>query len=340
MKVFICFFFLFPIGVFSQFKIAFGSCADQRKNLSIFDSIAREKPDLFIFLGDNIYVDSKNEDTFSYKYEQLFSNSSFQHLQKQTKIIATWDDHDYGQNDAGKEFSEKELSKTQFLSYFKDEKTKERKKHAGIYCSYFIKYKRKKIQVILLDTRTFRDSLCLFTGQKDSLLRFSYWPQYAPCEDSSKTMLGKEQWVWLENQLDKKAHLRIICSSNQVLHGWNGHESWNNLPYEKEKLLQLIQSKEVRNLFFLSGDVHFEEISLENKTGFPLYDFTSSGLTNSWHEISPNEHRVGKASIENNFGLIEINEKDKQWQINVQILSKELALLQETLLLLKNAQIR
>jgi alkaline phosphatase D len=42
---------------------------------------------------------------------------------------------------------------------------------------------------------------------------------------------------------------------------------------------------------------------------YPLYDVTSSGLTETWPSIEPSKYRVGEAVRENNFGLIEIDWK-------------------------------
>jgi len=39
--------------------IAFGSCASENQDLPIFDLVVEHKPDLFIFLGDNMYGDTK-----------------------------------------------------------------------------------------------------------------------------------------------------------------------------------------------------------------------------------------------------------------------------------------
>ena len=38
-------------------RIAFGSCCDQDKPQPIWDAIIETQPELFIFLGDNIYGD-------------------------------------------------------------------------------------------------------------------------------------------------------------------------------------------------------------------------------------------------------------------------------------------
>ena len=52
-------------------RIAFGSCAHQDKPQPIWKSIAAAKPDVFLFLGDNIYGDSEDIAVIRRKYDQL-----------------------------------------------------------------------------------------------------------------------------------------------------------------------------------------------------------------------------------------------------------------------------
>src|SRR3989337_529307 len=46
-----------PVLDRSLTRIAFGSCAKQTKDQPIWDAVLAAKPDLFVFLGDNIYGD-------------------------------------------------------------------------------------------------------------------------------------------------------------------------------------------------------------------------------------------------------------------------------------------
>lgn len=80
-------------------KIAFGSCGSQDSPLPIFDVVVKHKPDLFIFLGDNLYGDTKNMKDLQEDYATLSAKPTFQNLKRNVPIIAIWDDHDYGKND-------------------------------------------------------------------------------------------------------------------------------------------------------------------------------------------------------------------------------------------------
>ena len=91
-------------------RIAFGSCARQDKPQPIWDAVLDSSPDLFIFLGDNIYGDTHDMAVLRGKYAELAAQPGFRRLAEQVPILATWDDHDYGENDAGSEYPHKEAS--------------------------------------------------------------------------------------------------------------------------------------------------------------------------------------------------------------------------------------
>ncbi len=284
--------------------IAFGSCSNQNENLEIFDRIAEKRPDLFIFLGDNIYADTKNMCKMKKQYKKLGKNPHFNTLRESTTILATWDDHDYGLNDVGKYYPKKEESKALFLDFFEEPKFSSRFTHQGIYTSYFYEQPGKRIQIILLDLRTFRSDLLPYplNVKKDTN---SYQFDYSPHISPDSTILGEEQWAWLEEQLGMPADLRIICSSTQFDAQYNGYETWANFPHEKQKMFALIKKMHAEGVLFLSGDVHYGEISkVEESDLYPIYDVTSSGLTQEWKFATKNKYRIAGPIMENHFGML------------------------------------
>src|SRR5688572_23509157 len=82
-------------------RIAFGSCANQDKDQPIWDAVLAAKPELFIFLGDNIYGDTRDMNELRAKYQKLAAKPGFQRLKASTPLLATWDDHDSAENHAG-----------------------------------------------------------------------------------------------------------------------------------------------------------------------------------------------------------------------------------------------
>ncbi|MDH3699641.1 MAG: hypothetical protein OEQ81_13340, partial [Flavobacteriaceae bacterium] len=58
-------------------KIAFGSCGREFQPLPVLNNVIQHDPDLFIFLGDNIYGDTHSMDTLNMKYQQLGNKESY-----------------------------------------------------------------------------------------------------------------------------------------------------------------------------------------------------------------------------------------------------------------------
>lgn len=289
-----------PAPAFVQ-RIAFGSCAEQDKPQPILEAVIRDKPDLFIYLGDNIYGDTEDMDKLRQDYEELGARPEFQHLCAATHVIATWDDHDFGVNDGGRHYPQKAASKEIFLDFWQEPLGAARRQHAGIYDSRYYGPPDMLVQVILLDTRTFRDDLLANNNPK------RWKNDYRPNESPDSTFLGDAQWTWLAQELRKPAQFRIIASSNQFAHAYNGYESWTNVPQEQARMLDLLRETRAEGVVFISGDVHWGELSLRKPEAlYPIYDMTSSGITETWPKIEPNEFRVGQAEPANNYGLFTI----------------------------------
>lgn len=299
--------------------IAFGSCARQERPQPVLDLVTELKPDLFIYLGDNVYNDSGKPGSLRRCYEMLGEKPEFIRLKKSVNILATWDDHDYGLNNSGKENHYKEDSKKIFLEFF-SELIPLTSGHKGIYYSKIFDMGVHRIQVIMLDVRTFRDRPPKYKGEMKSDWRFNYRMYFSPQLKLGPTMLGEEQWAWLENQLRVKADLRIIGSGTQFAASYNGYESWANLPYEQQRMVNLIKSTGAGGVIFISGDVHYGEISrLDTGDTYPLYDVTSSGITSTWDFAIPNDNRIDGPVMENNFGLLIINWDKSDPEILMQI---------------------
>jgi len=161
-------------------KIAFGSCSSQNHPLPIFDVVVKHEPDLFVFLGDNIYADSWSMSTIKRKYQQLADKPTFQNLKAHVPLIATWDDHDFGQNDGGKQYPFKKQTKKIFLDFFNEPDSSDRWKHDGVYTSYMYDFNGKKLQIILNKISSivgFDRSLINAFGSVELSASICVWPQ-------------------------------------------------------------------------------------------------------------------------------------------------------------------
>jgi alkaline phosphatase D len=299
-------------------RIAFGSCATQERPQPIWDAVLASRPQLLLLLGDNIYADTQNMDVMRRKYARLAAMPGFQAIRKACPILATWDDHDLGANDAGSDYPKKDESQKIFLDFFGDPADSARRHRPGVYDARVFGPKGKRVQIILLDTRYFRSKL---SAQKLRILAGQ--GPYGANPDPNTTILGKDQWRWLAEQLEVPAEIRLIVSSIQVVaedHGW---EKWMNFPHERERLFKLIRDSGAEGVIILSGDRHLAELSMMDAgAGYPIYDLTSSGLNQAaraWRPLETNRHRVATMNWGDNFGFILIDWDRPDPRISLQI---------------------
>ena len=300
-------------------KILFGSCSKQDKPMPIFDAINQEQPDLFVFLGDNIYGDTEDMEVLANKYKQFGQHKGLQKLRASTPVIATWDDHDFGENDAGAEYPHKEASRKIMLDFWGEDKDSPRySRPDGIYTSYFYGEGEQRVQVILLDLRWNRSELKSVSTVNYLLKRKpNNMGPYSVNDEAGASMLGEKQWQWLQQELKKPAKLKIIGSSLQLIPEFTGWESWANFPQDRNRLFSFIEQQKINGVLFISGDTHWGEVSkLNNEVGYPLWEVTSSGLTEEWKDVSPNKHRLGNYTHSVNYGFIEIDWDKKDPLIN------------------------
>jgi alkaline phosphatase D len=287
----------------SDFILTFGSCNRTELPNTLWDDVLAAKPDVWIWGGDIVYADTDSIPVLEAAYRSQLSIPEYADLLRHVPVMGTWDDHDYGLNDGGAEFAARAESQQAFLDFIGADPSDPRRKQEGVYYSRRFEKGKGSVNVIVLDTRYHRSALIPdSTGQK----------RYVPNDDESSTMLGSEQWAWLESELrNSDADFNVIMSSIQVLSDRHGFETWGNMPSERSRLLNLIHQSGAKGVILLSGDRHISEFSsyTEEDWSFPVIDFTSSGLTHvySGFTVEDNPYRVGKVVPKLAFGLIRFN---------------------------------
>jgi alkaline phosphatase D len=324
--------------------IDFGSCAHQDKPQPIWDAIVADKPELFLFIGDNIYGDSADMAVLRAKYAKLGAQPGFKKLREACPLLATWDDHDYGKNDAGADFKVRAESQKVFSEFFNVPEDSPIRKRAGVYDAKIFGPQGKRVQVILLDTRYFRSPLREWSKEERPRGRGPY-RQHDETTGKGLTVLGEDQWKWLQEQLRAPAEIRIIASSIQVVPWEHGWEMWGNFPAERKRLFDLIATTKAKGVIFVSGDRHLAEIShidaKESGVGYPLWDATSSSLNQPGspaNDSEPNRYRAGGNYRPVNFGSIGIDWKQEDPAITLAIHGEDGAVVREQKLRLSELQ--
>lgn len=307
-------------------RIAFGSCLKQDKPQPVWDAVIDAAPDLFVFLGDNVYADTGNAEELKSCYARLASRSGFQRLLDACAVLATWDDHDYYKNGSAGDFRGKREAQRVFVDFWGDGPDSVRRARDGVYDSYVFGPEGRRVQVILLDARFFKSK-------------------------KQGTVLGDEQWRWFEEQLRVPAEVRIVANGTQVVSRYHSGEKWADIPGEIERMVEVVSRSKADGVILITGDRHHAEISRldalpaepargasetgtewdpgasrgrEGKTRpqlrYPLYDITASSLNRGklfvWER---NPDRVGGVYPKSNFGLIEIDWSQRDPVVSMQI---------------------
>ena len=213
--------------------IAFGSCNDQNRDQKMWSSILENQPDLWIWLGDNIYADTRDMKVMKSKYQLQKNHPEYQNFRSQVPIIGIWDDHDYGVNDGDATYPLRAESKQlmfDFLDVAAD--APQRKAGRGAYSSYTYGPAGKQVKVILLDARYFREPL---QEDKNSDQR------YLPNPDGN--ILGVAQWEWLEKELSQsKAQVHVIGGGIQFIPEEHNWEKMGQFPESPPALFRSISA--------------------------------------------------------------------------------------------------
>lgn len=290
--------------------IAAGSCIRQDKPQPIWRAVADFAPDVLLMLGDNIYGDTEDMAVLREKYGVLAANPGFAALRSRVPIVAVWDDHDYGANDAGSDYPRRRESQHVFLDFFDVAADSPLRTQEGIYRALVVGPPGRRVQFICLDTRFHRSPLASIPR----LERVRSEGPYKPIDDPAATVLGAEQWRWLERVLKEPAEVRIVLSSIQVAATEHHWEQWGNFPAERARLFRTLRDSGARGVIVVSGDRHSAEISRvapgPGALPYPLYDLTASSLNQpqgSDKREEPNAHRLGPRFRDPNFGTLEID---------------------------------
>lgn len=242
---------------------------------SIFETMAKEKADFMLWLGDNWYtreVDFYSTWGLQYRASRDRAMPILQPLLKSMAHYAIWDDHDYGPNNSDKSYSLKEHSKKVFDDYWANPSSGFNGN--GIYTTF----QWNDVDVFLLDDRWERsadDTPPSFNGKANE----------------ENTMIGKEQMKWLKQALlfsNSKPFInfRFITIGTQVLNPVSPYETWKKYQAEYLELINFIKENKINGVVFLTGDRHHSEIiKVEEQGMYPLYDITSSPLTSGTHSF-------------------------------------------------------
>ncbi len=241
-------------------KIAVLGCHQQDKPAPSLDFFADVlKPQFAVWVGDNVYADTESDPQhIQQQLDKLAAKAGFQNLRNASTFYVTWDDHDYGLNNAGKDYKFREQSKHIHRKFWKLENEIPAGRDGVYYAGIETLPNGKTIQFLMVDGRYNRDN----PRNKDA------------------DALGENQWKWLEQELRKPADIRFLVSGYQVLlekpTRW---EAWIKVGKSRKRLFELLHATNANNVFFITGDQHTAEVLRSaKKLRYNTYEIMASGI--------------------------------------------------------------
>ncbi len=259
----------------------------------IFNSMVNKDPDFMIWLGDNIYLrepDWNSKTGIFHRYTHTRSLPEMQKFLASTHNYAILDDHDFGPNDSDRGFWNKNQTLEAFELFWANPSV-----GVGNIKGAITSFQWGDADFFLLDNRSYRSPNRRKTGDR--------------------TQLGEDQMQWLfDNLASSYGTFKFVVLGGQFLSTSPTYESYSNYGFEKERqrIIDFIYDENIQNVVFLTGDVHFSEISVLQQEGRPtIWDITSSPLNsgvNNYALDKDNKLRIPESVImQRNFTEIKLS---------------------------------
>lgn len=139
-------------------------------------------------------------------------------------------------------------------------------------CSFVMGPPNERVALVLLDARCLPQRLrILRLAPRASLTHFSFSYFLTQPDAPDATVLGGEQWRWLQAlpalDAEQRVVLTIFVSSIQLVNNYSyDSENWGLYPAERARLLALLRSWPCA-VVVISGDRHYSELALECRCG-------------------------------------------------------------------------
>lgn len=278
---------------------------------SIFETMSKIPAAFNLWLGDNWYtreVDFYSSWGLNYRASHDRATPVLQKFMAAMPQISIWDDHDYGPNNAGKEYILKDESRKVFINYSLNPSYGEDGK--GIYSVTGY----SDVDVFLTDDRFFRSH----EDMPDSI-------NGKP--NNSKTYFGKMQMEWLKNALlFSNATFKIIATGSQVLNPFSTADCMKSYSAEYIDLMHFLEAQKINGVLFFTGDRHHSEIIKMDRPGlYPLYDVTTSPFTAGVSKVRGaelnNTARISGTLVEEqNFAKVTVSGKKNDRTLKVEFI--------------------
>ena len=254
-------------GSAGAFSVGFGGGAGYVPEWEgMWDTILKRKPDAFLMMGDNVYIDQPERSlTQRYCYYRRQSRPEWRRFTSQTAIYSIWDDHDFGTNDCVPgPMIDQPAWKRPVWEVFKQNWVNPAYGGGHDQPGCWYDFHIGDVHFIMLDGRYYRDL-------------------------KGGTMLGPVQKQWLLETLhESTATFKVIASPVPFTVGIKkgSRDPWDGFPEERAEIFDWIQNQRIEGVFLVAADRHRTDLRVNPRPdAYDLYEFESSRLTN--HHTHP-----------------------------------------------------
>ncbi|MGV3523653.1 MAG: alkaline phosphatase D family protein [Candidatus Sericytochromatia bacterium] len=298
-----------------DFTVALGSCVflngpddppggSNGGDYGIFKAISAQRPELMLWLGDNVYLrhaDFYAASAIRARYAQLRDLPELQTLLHSSAHYAIWDDHDYGEDNSDRSYSLREDSLQIFQDWWANPSYGQ-PQTPGVFGTFHW----ADVSFFLTDNRYHRAPNRL--------------------KDPHKAFFGPAQLQWLKDSLSaSNATFKLVVIGNQVLNTRSPSENMYSYTSEYRDFLNWLDQSGIEGVILISGDRHHSELLKVNRPGnYPLYEWTVSPLTSKAYSPFPEEQELpervsGSLFSERNFGLLSVSGPRQKRQLHLKL---------------------
>ncbi len=256
-------------------RIAFGGCAMfNPPHERIWDTIRLRRPNAFMILGDNVYIDLPEAigPLHDYTYHQRQSRPEFRRLTAGAPTYAIWDDHDAGIDDVFLGPSpDKPAWKVEHLELFRRNWNNPATGAPPRWPGLWHRFRAGPVECFLLDGRYYRENFLL----------------------PRPSMLGPVQKAWLLDALKRStAPFKLLVSpvawadDAKIEKMPSGEEIrakdiWSGFHEERDEIYDFLAANNISGVILISSDRHRNDVRINRRAhGYPLWEFESGWLTN------------------------------------------------------------
>jgi len=245
----------------TSFKYLLASCMNVKsndggyRNQPVWNEALDKDIDFAMLPGDTVYLNNNDwtpegemiYDRIWYRNMQQRAEVHFARLIKTVPTYGSWDDHDYGKNNAEHRQKGKKNS-LEAWAHLWPNPYQGSPKGTGNYYSY----SWGDVDFFVLDCRWYRNS---YNG----------------------TLFGDPQLEWLEEELiASTATFKIIVSASDVME--------KSMTRDVKDIGKIVSRNSISGVLFNSGDIHRNEYKVQDLENWPyrVHQLTSSGIARVW----------------------------------------------------------